>query len=362
MKIELTGYNIDNLLKILYRKKITIFNLKRIEHNKISFDIKDCDHKKVKRYIGNFKVKETLSYTKRLPKLIVANLGIVLGVFIGTLFGIFASNYTWQIHIYGTEELSNQDILDVLEENNIKKGKINHQTSEEIENILLTNYNRIAQVSVIKKGTAIIINLSEKLVYTEQTYEPIVATYSGIIKDIKIITGTANIKVGDYVHVGDMLVLPFNINADGTKVYVKPLAEIKAEMFVVGKCEMKQHEEVLIRTGKTFKTYNYKFKSKNLFSSKSKNSFALFEVDMYNENISDLLPLSRDVLVHYELTPTIITHDFEKEKDSLILKSKLTAKQNLPAGEILSQNTETHIVEDVMFSTTTITVFGIINN
>ena len=47
--------------------------------------------------------------------------------------------------------------------------------------------------------------------------------YSGIIKEINIITGTTNVKVGDYVNVGDVLVLPFNINANGEKVYdLKP--------------------------------------------------------------------------------------------------------------------------------------------
>ena len=59
----------------------------------------------------------------------------------------------------------------------------------------MNNYDRIAQVSVIREGTAIIINLSEKLVYTEVEFQPIIAKYSGIIKDIKVITGTINVNV-----------------------------------------------------------------------------------------------------------------------------------------------------------------------
>ena len=358
MKIDLTGYNIDNLLKILYTKKITLFNVVRHEHNKVSFDIMDKDHKKVKRYIANFKVQETLSKAKQLPKFVLANLGIILGCFMGILFGIFASNYTWQIKVYGTEELSTNDIISVLKENGIRKGKINYQTSEEIETILLDNYDRIAQVSVIREGTAIIINLSEKLVYVEEEFQPITAKYSGIIKDINIITGTTNVKIGDYVNVGDILVLPFNLNAQGEKVSVRPLAEIKAEIFVVSKCEMNKVETKLVRTGKTSTTYNYKFKSKKIFSSKNKNSFALFETVMYNENISDLLPLNRDVCVHYELAETEVINDFEKEKQSLIDESIDEAYQKIPVGEILSEKTETSILNDTMFAISTITIFG----
>ena len=319
MKIDLNGYNIDNLLKTLYQKKVTLFNVVRKEYNFITFEILDKDYKKVKRYIANFKVKTTLSKFKQFPKFMLANLGVILGVFFGIIFGIFASSYTWQINVYGTKELSVNEIITVLENNGVKKGKINLQRSEEIENILLNNYDRIAQVSVIREGTAIIINLSEKLVYNEQEFNPITAKYNGIITDINVITGTTNVKVGDYVNVGDVLVLPFNINADGSK-------------------------------------------DLNLFSGKNKNSFALFDSYVYNENISDLLPFNRDVIVYKEMALTEVVYDFDAEKDALIQKNKEKAYAILPAGEILNEQTETCIVGDKMYALTTINLLGLIND
>ena len=358
MKFELNGYNIDNLLKTLYAKKVTLFNVERKEYNKVSFEILDKDYKKTKRHIANFKVKQTLSKVKQFPHILLNNLGVVLGCFVGVLFGIFASNYTWQIQIYGTKDLNKEDIISVLNENGIRKGKINHQTSEEIEEILLNKYDRIAQVSVIREGTAIIINLSEKLVYVESEFAPITANYSGIIKDINIITGTTNVKVGDYVNKGDILVLPFNINANGEKVSVCPLAEIKAEIYVVGKCEMKRTETELVRTGNTTTIYNYKFRNKKLFSSKNKNSFALFELVVYNENISGIVPLNRDKIVCYELTQIEVENDFEKEQQGLIEKSVALAYACLPIGEIIKEETNTQIVSNTMFAITTITILG----
>lgn len=360
MKIDLTGYNIDNLLKTLYTKKVTLFNVVRHEHNKVSFEILDKDANKVKRYIANFKAKQTLSKVKQLPSFLFANLGVILGCFVGVLFGIFASNYTWQIYVYGLKDLTENEIVSVLKENGIRKGKINHQTSEEIEEILLNRYDRIAQVSVIRKGTAIIINLSEKLVYTEQEFQPITAGFCGVIKDINIITGTTNVKVGDYVNIGDILVLPFNINANGDKVSVKPLAEVKGEICHVYKCEMKQVETQLVKTGRIYKSYSYKFKNKKLFQSKNKNSFALFEMNVYNENISDLVPLNRDVIVYNELKEVELIHDFESEKQALIDKSKVEAYKTLPVGEILSEETQTSVVGSTMYAITTITIYGFI--
>lgn len=362
MKFDLTGYDIENLLKKLYLKKITLYNVVRLEHNHVRFEVDDKDEKKVKRYIKNFKVISTLGFVKRLPKLTLANLGIILGVFFGMIFAIFASNYTWQIEVYGTKDLTESDITNVLNDNGIRVGKINLQSSEEIENILLNNYDMIAQVSVIRQGTSIIINISEKLVYVEQTYQPIVAKFNGIVTDINIITGTTNVKVGDYVNVGDPLVLPFNINSNGEKVSVEPMAEIRGQIFVVSKCELNRYEYALKRTGNSITVYNYKIFGYNLFSGKAKNSFALFEADMYNEYISDLLPISRDVITYYEVQSIVVEHNFEAEKDDLARKSVENAYSMLPQHtEMLDENTETTIVGDKMFACTTITVLGVIN-
>lgn len=362
MKFEIDGYGIENLFSTLHQKKVKIFNLSKNSPNHASFETLDKDEKKVKRYIANFKVKQTLSKAKRLPKFLLANIGIVIGVFLGSIFGIFASNHTWQIIVYGTKELKPEEIISVLKSNGVSKGKINTQTSEEIEEILLNNYDRIAQVSVIREGTAIIINLSEKLVYNEKEFQPILAKNNGIIKEINVITGTVNVKIGDYVNVGDVLVLPFNINADGEKISVKPMAQIEAEMFVVGKCEIAKEETILARTGRTKRAYKYKIFKFDLFWGKHKNSFADFEFDVYNESISGLVPLTRDVYTYYELAPKQIVHDFEAEKQNLMEKSLNLARKEMPIGEIISENTSVSIVEDKMFAISTLVVLGNIND
>jgi len=360
MKFELNGYNVDSLIKLLYLKKIPLYNIKRVSHKQISFEILDKHEKKVKRYIHNFKVKKTFSNFKQLPKILLANLGMILGCFVGVLFFLFASNYTWQIQVFGASDIPVSNIIEVLQNNGIRKGKINHQTSAEIEDILLNHYARLGQVSVIKRGTAIIINVSEKLVYDAGEFTPITAKYNGIIKEINVITGTNNVKIGDYVQAGDILVLPFNVNADGTKVPVQPKAEIKAEILHITKTEMQKTEKVLVRSGKTQTSYKYNFISKYLFSSKFKNSFALFEVVMYNENISDILPINRDCFVYYELLESEISHDFEAEQQQFINENMRLSRESMPVGEILNESTKTHVVADTMFCITTINIFGVI--
>lgn len=363
MKYDLTGYNIDNLLKTLYMKKVTLLNVERVGHNQVKFEVPAAQEKKVKKYITNFKGTLTPNFFKRLPKLILTHISLLVALFVGVLFHLFAGNYVWQIRIFGTNELNPNEVISVLNQNGVKVGKLNLTPSEEIEEILLTHYDRLAQVSVVKKGSAIIINLSEKLVYNQTEFEPIVAKFAGVITKINVITGTCCVSTGEYVNAGDTLVLPYNQDKQGKQISVKPMAEIWADMFVVGSVKLNKTTTELVRTGKTQKVYTYSIFNRKLFSGKNKNLFALFENVSYNEIISDLVPLKRTTTVFYELAPKQVEHDFGLEADAQIEQSRIKAEKLVPSGcEVKSTSHKTEQVGDTFYAYTTINFTGRIND
>lgn len=363
MKYDLNGYNIDNLLKTLYSKKVTLLNVERIGQTRVKFELPNRFDKKAKKYIANFTGTKTPSFFKRLPKILLANLGLVIALFVGVAFFLFSSNYTWQIRILGLKDLTEKEIIKVLEQNGVKKGKINLKSNKQIETILLENYDKLAQVSVVKRGTALIVNLSEKLVYEQQVFQPIKAKYCGIITKINIITGTTNIKIGDYVNAGDSLVLPFNLDTSGNKISVKPMAEIEAQIFVIGSASVQKQQTILTRTGKKQLVYDYYIFNRHLFSGKNKNSFVFFENVSYNKNVSNLLPIKRKITCFYELAPTVVEHDLQAEKQQMIEQSQQDAKGKMPQGmQVCDEQTQTQIVGDSLFAYTTLTLQGRIND
>ena len=100
-----------------------------------------------------------------------------------------------------------------------------------------------------------------------------------------------------------------------------------------------------------------------LFSGKNKNSFALFETVVYNENVSSLIPLTRDVVVYHELKQVEKTYNFDEEKENLKQKSVDLAYQNLPIyQEMLSEETDISIIDNKMFAITTLTITGVIHD
>lgn len=362
MKYVISGYNIDNLLKILYQKRVKLFNVSRSGNKDLTFEAMDRDDKKIRRYISNFKIQEKTNLNIRLKSFFKTNVCVIIAVFIGIIFSIYASNYIWQIKIYGANNLDKTSILKVLKAEDVAVGKLNRKSRDEISHILLNAYDRIAQASVIKKGTAIIINISEKLVYEETEFKPIVAKHSGIVQEINLVTGTLNVKVGDYVNVGDSLVLPFNISKDGNKIPVMPMAEIYGNTYFTYSASLPEKEKVLVSTGRKRKVYDYKLWNFQIFSGKSKNSFAIFDIELYNEYISDLIPLKRQVAVYHELVEREIVHDLNREKDEFVSRNKEMASQQIPPNQkVINSKCSVDIFNNTLYMVSTCMCYGKIN-
>ena len=72
--------------------------------------------------------------------------------------------------------------------------------------------------------------------------------------------------------------------------------------------------------------------------------------------------LTLSLYFHYELIEKTITHDFEKEQQSLKDLSLNNARKKLIAGEIVEEKTEVSIIGDKMVATTIIKLEGQIND
>lgn len=320
MKYHIEGYNLDDFIRKAYKKNIAIFDVNKGDDKTLSFSAGDKDHKKLSKLIRNYHHKSNGTSFQRLGKILIRNIGVFIGLSIGLTFFLVSRNFIWNIEINGNKDLSSSEIMSVLDSKGIRVGGRNNKDNKYIEDVLINQYDMIAQASVIKRGTTIIINISEKLVYNETKYEPIIAKYSGIIKNIQLETGTLNVSVGDYVNAGDILVYPYNIDTSGNQISVIPNAKIEAEIYVTGVATASKTEKIIRYTGKKSKSYIYKIGNLELFAGKGRNSFDIFSLEVYNEFISNVLPLSRDVYVYSEQELVEITNDFADLSADLIKK------------------------------------------
>jgi len=362
VRVKVVGYNLDQLLNKLQHNNIVCYNIVRESGNVMFFSISIKQYIKVKPLLKNHEHHIKYLGIANFKTWLIKNLAIVLMMPIALGLMVFSTRFTWHIKIYGGEKSLQTEVIDILKDNNIAVGKTLPNNTKQIEQILLNKLPNIAQVSCIKRGTSLIINISKKLVYTPESYQPIRAKFNGVVTNFSLISGTMAISAGDFVSVGDILVYPFTLDKDGNQVEVQPIAEIRAKAYIVGSAKLASSEVVLSRTGKKYTTSSIRFLNKNLFSKKVAKPFALYETSVYNQYISSVLPVVKTKVTYYELDYVIVEHDLVAQKPQIEQQSIDLAYHNLPTNsEILDEQTTSLIINDTLYSTTTLTISTIIS-
>ena len=139
----------------------------------------------------------------------------VAGLLCCLMFWMLTAGYIWNIEIEGNYALTDDVLLDYLEEKKVhvsmKKSKLQ---IEELEKALREDYDIITWTSVQLKGTTLLISIKENEmpVYEksgqkdEEKGTDLVASRSGIISYIITRSGVPQVALGDTVEKGDVLV------------------------------------------------------------------------------------------------------------------------------------------------------------
>ena len=357
IEISLRGLNLDLVISKLQSNNIVCYDLQKPSYNNMVFRISVKNLKQAKQIIKEYNYNIKYLGIAKIKKSIIHNIAVFFVLPFVVAGGLISTKFIWKINVYGGDSTLQYEVIQVLNKNSIRVGSKFKLSNTEIEHILLDQLPSIAQVSCIRKGTNLIINISKKLVYQPAIYEPIRAKYSGVITDINLIAGTINVNIGEFVTEGDILVLPYNYNKQGELVPVKPIAEINAKTYITERCILEAETSVLSRSGREYTTSSIKLCNRNLFSKKVVKPFDIYELSVYNENISDVLPLVRQTTTYYELVPEIKTYDLNAEKQGLLDKSYNLACSKLPTNcEVLDKSSSSVIVDNVLYCTSTLTV------
>lgn len=354
--VRLEGLNFDRLFKKLNSQNISIYNYNRPNYKTCEFGISLYNFYKLKKQNVFKDYKITVLKCFGLGFFIntfFKNVGMYVGAVLVFAVLILVSKTTLKINILGLENIKEEQIVELLNSINVKTGKINTVTNEEIEQYLKQNNQNISLVSVVKKGTNIIINIKEKIEKTSQNISPICAPYNLVVNSIEVLQGVAKVKVGDIVKKGDILVEAKSIVSNGETTFLTPKAVIDASVWITGSVELKNEEVIYKKTGKKQVISSFEFCKFKLFSTTNQVKFENYEKKVYNNYVfkNMFLPLKLNKIVYYETKAETIKNNFEQVKTDLINKSKQLAYSKLPKGNsvlnenvVVSKTTSGHIV------------------
>lgn len=266
VNITVEGFFVERFINNCINNKIFLWGIKRKNSTLVTVNLNVNNFKKIHNIVRKTKCKVKINSKKGLPiilhkyrkrKLLLL---LLIPIF---LVIIISSNYIWNIEIIGIEGINKDELVMQLDEEGIKvgaaKSKIN--SANVINNIRLKRHD-ISWMSVDMKGTNVIVTVVEAEekpeIIDKEEHCNIVATQRGMVTKITADIGTAQVKAGDIVEKGDVLIGGYMEGKYTDTRYVHAKGEIKAKVWYTKNIKSGFTREIIEETGATQKKYSIK--------------------------------------------------------------------------------------------------------
>lgn len=209
--VKLRGKNLEKVVNMAMARGIFLWNIKKSEDG-ISFRVRQSGFNALQSISaeGGFEMEATrrqgLPFFKQVLK---RRMGFLVGAlfFVAALY--FLSSFIWLIEVSGNRVVDEKRILDNARRMGVYQGAAKWRFStRDVEDALLRDISEISYIRVNIRGVKARIEIVEKILPSQEITGPchIVALRDGVVDDILVLNGQAEVKPGDVVVKGDLLI------------------------------------------------------------------------------------------------------------------------------------------------------------
>ena len=327
LEITIEGYYIERFINMCRNKKIAIWHLKRRKDVQLDFRVGIHDFKEICEIAKKTKCKLKIKSKKGFPFLLhryqKRKIFFVL-LLIMIFLTLLSSNFVWNVDIREENGQELENIAKEIEEAGLKigewKAKVN--TKEVINKIRLQRKD-IAWMGIELKGTNAIVKLvkadEKPEIINDEEYCSIISDKVGIITKMNAQTGTANVKVGDTVNVGETLINGWMEGKYTGIRYVHAKGEIQAKVWHTKYKNIPYHTTERQETGNIQNQYTIKFNNFKINLHKGVSKFEIYDtIEAENKMrlFSDFyLPISIIKMTHKEVEEKPKDYQMEEAKN-----------------------------------------------
>lgn len=283
--IEIEGYYIERFINICKNKKIAIWNLKRKDEIKLSFRARIQDFRKIIKIAKKTKCKLKIKSKKGIPFIFQKYKKRKVFIFLLIIFIsliILSSNFVWNVEIQVEDNQVIENIEEDLKNSGLEVGKLKSKiNTKDIINKVRLSRDDVAWMGIELKGTNAIVKLvkadEKPEVIDESEYCSIISDKSGIITKINAQSGSANVKVGDTVNVGDVLINGWMEGKYTGIRYVHAKGEIEAKVWYTKNKRIEYNTTERRETGNVENKYSIKFNNFEINLSKKLSKFKIYD-------------------------------------------------------------------------------------
>ena len=285
LRASVEGYYIERFINICKNEKIAIWNLKRNKDIKLKFNVSIKEFREVCKIAKKTKCKIKIENKKSFPFLlhkykkrkIFIFLLIILIVAI-----VLSSNFVWNVEIEVEDNQSLENIAQDIENAGLKTGELKSKIdTKEIINKIRLKRSDVAWMGIELKGTNAIVKLvkadEKPKIIDEEEYCNIVSDKIGVITKINAQTGTANVKVGDTINVGDVLINGWMEGKYTGIRYVHAKGEIEAKVWHTKYKRVLYNTTERTETGKIENKYSIKINNFKINLNKGVSKFEIYD-------------------------------------------------------------------------------------
>lgn len=327
VRIEVSGFYIERFINLCNGNKIFIWNLKKESNSSLLVNVEVCDLKKASELakkvncILKIKKKKGLIFIfKRYKKRKIFFLFLLIVVF---LVGM-SSNFIWNIDVQEENSEKLDGIYEDLENAGMKTGEFKSSIdTRDIINKVRLKRNDIAWMGIDLKGTNAIVKIvkaTEKPeIIDESEYSNIISNKEGVITKISAQNGTAQVRAGDIVKNGTILIGGWMEGKFTGVRYVHATGEIEAKVWYTKNINMKYNTTETRKTGEFENKYKIKFNNFQINFYKKLSKFEIYDTIETEEKIKLLsdfyLPISIVKITNEEEENVQETYSFEEARD-----------------------------------------------
>ena len=285
VRVIVEGYYIERFINICTNKRILIWNLKREKNVRLYLNIGINDFKELSSISKKTKCRVKIQSKHGIPFLLnkyrKRKIFLILLITVG--IGIyFSSNYIWNIEVREESGVELENIEEDLETAGLNVGKLKSKVdTKDVINKIRLKRDDIAWIGIELKGTNAIVKVvnadQAPEIIDENEYCNIVSDKSGLITKINAQNGTAQVKEGDVVKPGSVLIAGIMEGKYTEPRYIHATGEIQAKVWHTKSKQIYYRQDKFEKTGKEKNNYGIKINNFKINLPKGVSKFELYD-------------------------------------------------------------------------------------
>lgn len=356
--VRVTSKNPEKILNLCSANGINVWRV-LLKNDKLYFKIGIASFKKLRIYKRNIPAKVHITKKVGFPFFVARNrkrYGMAAGFAVFFVILNLLSSFVWNICISGNQTVKSADIIESLKKIGIYEGaSISKIDPNEKRNELLLLENGLSWAAINIEGSKLTVDVVETKALEQKEDFPsnLKAACEGVVKKVEVISGVLQVKPGDAIEKGQLLVSGINEYEDQTNRLVRSQGKIYAEVTEVFEVSQPLVVDEFLKTGESAKRSVLEFFGLKipLFLGSITDTFDSTSTQQKISSGEPYVPVKIYSKNFFKTKRTTYTLNEDTAKKRALDKLNNLISKYIGDGELEDRNDEIVISEDVLYIT-----------